>query len=139
MQAMRQAGWLIKVTKGGGAGNPNEYRIPIEWIPKNLSTRVQNLHPLFEEKGCNSEQKRVQFDPKKGATAIAPELVNVNRTTPNPTPVEKNQGQNQPPGPACAHCKGSLKDGHATLSIGNVCNPCYRTYLDGEWVPERAA
>lgn len=139
MQAMRQSGWLIKVTEGGGAGNPNEYRIPIELIPKNLSTRVQNLHPLFEAKGCNPEPKRVQSDPEKGATAIAPELVNVNRTRSNPTPVEKNQGQNRPAGPACAHCDGPLTGGQTRMRIGDVCNTCREDYMAGKWKLEAAA
>ena len=56
------------------------------------------------------------------------------------TPEDKGQGQNRPAGPACAHCKGPLTGGHTSLRIGNVCNPCYQTYLQGEWkIEERAA
>lgn len=52
---------------------------------------------------------------------------------------EKDQGQNRPAGPACAHCHGPLTGGHTSLRIGNVCNPCYQTYLNGEWSIEGKA
>ena len=54
-------------------------------------------------------------------------------------PKEKDQGQNRPAGPACAHCHGPLTGGHTSLRIGNVCNPCYLTYLNGEWSIEGRA
>lgn len=40
--------------------------------------------------------------------------------------------------PICDHCAGPLND-RTKFGAGWICNPCYRTYLDGEWVPERAA
>lgn len=57
------------------------------------------------------------------------------------TPGDKNQSQNQQKKPACAHCDGPLTGGHTKMAIGDVCNPCYRDYLDSKWNPakERAA
>ncbi len=130
LAAMRESGWLIKVSEGGGAGNPAEYRIPIERISKELSTRVQRLHPLPGGEGCNDSPKRVQKSAEKGATAIAPEQVlTVNRTT----PAEKDQGQNQAKHCARPSCTTILTAGHTRTKIGDICHPCYQAYLAGEW------
>lgn len=54
---------------------------------------------------------------------------------------KEKKGQKRAPGPACAHCDGPLTGGHTKMAIGDVCNPCYRDYMDSKWDPakERAA
>ena len=58
-------------------------------------------------------------------------------------PEKEGQGHNRAPGPTCANpaCKGPLTGGHTKMAIGDVCNQCYRDYLDSRWDPakERAA
>lgn len=40
--------------------------------------------------------------------------------------------------PLCDHCAKPLGT-WTKFGAGRICNPCYRTYLAGEWAPERAA
>ena len=145
---MKEKGWLIEIRPGGifnGKRYTTEYQIPAQALgmPAPID-RAQTLHP--SEEGCKKQRTRVQPSVENGCKAIAPHSslpINTHgaqQVAPDSTQVEKDQGQNRPAGPACAHCDGPLTGGHTSLRIGNVCNPCYQTYLQGEWkIEERAA
>lgn len=83
------------------------------------------------EQGVPPDREKVDHD------VVLSSSVNSSRGLPQK---EKGQGQNRPPGPTCAHCHGPMAGGHTSLRIGNVCNPCYQSYLHGDWkIEERAA
>ena len=89
LRKMESDGWLLLVGESsGGRGNTRQYRINPDWIANRETTCNTQEHsattgnnPDAEkgaeiapiDKGCNSEQKRVQSTALKGATAIAPE------------------------------------------------------------------
>ena len=138
-----QVGWIVKIERPQRNGHGWRRMEYIANVPKDLEAKIKasldeggppdgpaSEGGPFDEEGGPSDSENVvhQADlkyPVNYPIGLPPE--------------EKGQSQNQPQGPTCAHCKGSLKDGHARLSFGKVCNHCYRTYLDAEWVPERAA
>lgn len=77
IKAMIEAGWLIPTKRQAGRGKTTTYRMPLAEITQGLVERVQKLHPLMVgdlPEGCNPAPERVQKTPRKGATAIAPEL-----------------------------------------------------------------
>lgn len=54
-------------------------------------------------------------------------------------PSEKDQGQNQPAGKACAKCGKETTGGTTRMRIGDVCNACREDYMSGKWKLEAAA
>jgi len=50
------------------------------------------------------------------------------------------QAEKKPPSQLCWHCQADLAlAGRTRLRMGDVCNPCYKTYLNGEWSIEGKA
>jgi len=146
IQAAIDNGWLVVLQEGGkGPGSTTRYRIPVERIPNGPGVRVTKCHPSRDlvDLRTTPDAEKGDTEREKGDTAMSPESslkpTVLNRQAETPKTENKGQGQNRPAGPACAHCDGPITNGYTSLRIGNVCNPCYAGYLNGEWRPERAA
>jgi hypothetical protein len=82
LRRMRASGWLQITSQGGGGRLTTTYRIPVELIPPLAEGVVQKLH-LSNTSDCapgvQSTTGEVQSTTKRGATAIAPKPLSIQK------------------------------------------------------------
>lgn len=111
--------------------SPNQNQIP---EPLNTITCSEDLTTL-PPNWWKSDQGILEAGETLGLSPILGEPMQAYKDRLFEAVKPKKKGNGKISKPVCAHCKHELDSAFTAMQAGKVCNPCYASYLQGNWKP----